>query len=321
MATPVKAPPMPTHAPDVHLKNPGARKPPRTLKGDLKALKGKVSSARTKWSDGRKSAEGKKEKLRKEAGEILSPVKKKLDDEKEVASEIAKPVFRAMQAVKSGLDPANGKTRPYVTSFGISAALSWILSPQILVAAYERIRFHTSTTDWGILHGPGRWFRDTLGMVSETGQTFGLVAAICMGLAPMFLFSVRNGVARYLAQSPYHGKMARFALTWLARAPYLVPAIYLTGIPYPKYVTALFGSPWRLEMWHFYVAGLFCTAYYCTMWVLDRVERLHRERLAMSDEERAKAKTMGPGLFHALLMVPAASVVTGFALYAPGAAW
>lgn len=321
MATPVKVPPKPTRAPDVHLAGSGSHKKPRTLKGDLTKLRGKASSARSKWVDGRKAANDKKEQVRKRAETILVPAKEKVSEEKKLAGEVMKPVYRAAGAIKAGLDPANGTTRPYVTSFGISAVVSWLVSPQILVAAYERIRFHTSTTDWGVLHGPGRWFRDTVGMATETGQTFGLVAAICLGLAPMFLFSVRNGVAKYLAESPYYGKAGRFAVKWLARAPYLVPSVYLTGVAYPKYVTSIFGSPWRLEMWHLYVAGLFCTAYYFTMWVFDRVERLHRERLAMSDEERAKSQSMGPGLFHVLLMVPLASIVTGVLLYAPGAAW
>ena len=304
MAT-TEIPPKPTRDPDVHLKDgSGRRKAPRTLKGDLGKLRGKVSAAVAKVGDGRKSAEEKKGEVREQAKEVLKPVSEKVDEEKKLVGEVMKPVYRAVGAVKAGLDPANGTTRPYVTSFGISAVVSWVLSPQILVAAYERIRFHTSTTGWGILHGPGRWFRDTVGRAAETGQTFGLVAAICLGLAPMLLFSVRNGVARHLAESPYYNKAGRFAIKWLARAPYLVPAIYLTGVSYPEYITPVFGSPWRLEMWHFYVAGLFCTAYYFTMWVFDRVE-----------------KGLGLGYFHVLLMTPLASIVTGALLYAPGAAW
>ena len=82
------------------------------------------------------------------------------------------------------------------------------------------------------------------------------------------------------------------------------PIGYIVGISYPGAVTAVFGSPWTLQMWQFWVAGLFCTAYYCTMWVFDRVE-----------------KGLGLGYFHVLLMTPLASIVTGAALYAPGAAW
>jgi hypothetical protein len=199
--------------------------------------------------------------------------------------------------------------------------ISWALGPQVLVAIYERLWFHTSTTSWGVLHGPGRWFRDTVGMAAETGQMFGLIAAICLGVTPMFLFSVRNMVAKYLAESPYYGKAGRFAIRWLARAPYLVPTVYLIGVAYPQYVTPVFGSPWRLEMWHFYVAGLFCTTYYFTMWVFDRIERLRVERQAMSAEEQASTQTMGPGMFHALLMVPLASIISGALLYTPNAAW
>lgn len=305
MATSVGIPPKPTRDPDVHLTGEsGGRKPLRTLKGDLRKLQGKVSAAAAKWGDGRKAATGKKEAVRKRADEVLKPAKDKASEEKELAGEVMAPVHKAIGAVRAGLDPANGKTRPYVTSFMISSAVSWAVGPQILVAAYERARFHTSTTSWGILHGPGRWFRDTLVTVFETGQTIGLVAAICLGLAPMFLFNLRNSTAAHIARSPYYGRLAKFGIKWLARAPYLVPAVYLTGVAYPKYVTALFGSPWVLAWWQVWVAALFCTAYYCTLWVFDRVE-----------------KGLGLGYFHVLLMTPLASIVTGVLLNTPGAAW
>jgi hypothetical protein len=303
VTAPVNAPPRPNHAPDVHLKNPGKRKPPRTLKGDLKALKGKVSSVRSKWTEGRKSVENKKEKVRKEAGEILAPAKQKASEEKKIAGEVMKPVLQAAVTAKKALDPANGKTRPYVTSFMISLVVSWVLSPQILLALYERIRFGTDTTGWGFLQGPGRWFRDTVGMAYETGQMTGLIASAIIGLAPMILTSTRNAAANHIAQSPYRGKASALALKWLGRLPYAVPVIYLTGVAYPEYVTPLFGHPWTLDWWQFWVAGLFCFAYYCTMWVFDRVE-----------------KGLGLGYFHVLLMVPLASIVSGV-LYAPGAAW
>lgn len=303
MTAPVNAPPRPTHAPDVHLKNPGKRKPPRTLKGDLKALKEKASSVRVKWTEGRKSAENKKEKVRKEAGKVLAPAKQKVSEEKQIAGEVMKPVFKVAVAVKKGLDPANGKTRPYVTSFMISLVVSWVFSPQILLALYERVRFGTNTTGWGFLQGPGRWFRDTVGMAYETGQMTGFIASICVGLAPMLLTSVRNMAATHVAQSSYQGRATGVVLKWLGRMPYLVPLVYLLGVSYPEYVTAWFGHPWTLAWWQFWVAGLFCIAYYSTMWVLDRVE-----------------KGLGLGYFHVLLMVPLASIVSGV-LYAPGAAW
>ncbi|MFE0472473.1 hypothetical protein ACFW2V_12750 [Streptomyces sp. NPDC058947] len=304
MTAPVKAPPKPTYDPDVHLKPSGARKPPRTLKGDLGKLKGKLSSARTKWADGQKSASKKKETVRKEAGEILTPVKQRVSEEREIAGEVTKPIVKAIETLKKGLDPANGKTRPYVTSFMISSVVSWAIGPQFLLAAYERIKYGTSTTGWGVLQGPGRWFRDTIGMAVETGQMVGFTAAICVGLAPMLLFSVRNMVASHVAQSSYYGKTATLAIKWLARLPWLVPVVFLIGVSYPKYVTALFGAPWVFGWWQVWLAGLFCTAYYCTMWVFDRVE-----------------KGLGLGYFHVLLMVPLASIVTGALLYTPGAAW
>lgn len=320
MATKAAIPPKPKTAPTVHLKG-RKRKPPRTLKGDLKALKGKLGSATTRWTESQGKAEEKKEKVRQEAEKILAPVKEKAAEEKKLAAEVMKPVQAAAAAIKNGLDPANGKTRPYVTSFMISSVMSWAVGPQILTALYERIRFGTSTTGWGILNGPGRWFRDTIGMAYESDRLGSLIWAAVMGLAPMFLMFTRNQVAGYLAQSTYRGRMVAFSITWLTRSAWLVPILFFIGVSYPDEVTAIFGSPWTFQMWQFWVAGLFCMAFYATMWTFDRIERLTRERAAMSEEELEKSQSMGPGIFHIVLMIPLASIVTGILLYAPGAAW
>lgn len=322
MASGVKIPPKPKRAPDVHLKGAGARrKPPRTLKGDLRALKGKASKFRSKWGDDRKEATKKKEEVRKKAAEILTPVKEKVEEEKKLLGEVMKPVQKVASIIRVSFEPGNGRARPYVSSFLLSCILSWAVGPQILIALYERIRFGTSTTGWGILNGPGRWFRDTVGMAVETGQTKTLVWSAVLGLTPMIILGVRNLSAGYLAQVTYRGKLATLGIQWLTRAAYLTPLLYLVGISYPGAVTWLFGSPWILEWWQIWVMALFCITYYFTAWVLDRIEKLNAERSAMSDEERAKSQDMGPGIFHAVLMVPAASVISGVLLYAPGAAW
>lgn len=320
MATPTGAPPRPKQAPTVHLKG-KHRKPLRTLKGDLKTLKGKLSSGASRWTQGAEGAEKKKAEVRKEAKKALAPVKDKVAEEKKLAAEVMKPVYKAIGVVRTNLDPANGKTRPYVTSFIISSVISWAVGPQILVASYERIHFGTSTTDWGILNGPGRWFRDTVGMAYESGQLGALIWSAILGLTPMVILFTRNIAAGHLAQATYRGRMSRLGIAWLTRSAYLIPILYIVGIPYPDEVTAIFGFSWTLQVWQFWVAGLFCMAFYMTMWVFDRIERLNRERQAMSDEEREKSQSMGPGIFHALLMVPVASIVTGALLYAPGAAW
>lgn len=304
MATPVKVPPKPTQDPDVHLKGSGERKTPRTLKGDVRAFKGKVASARSKWADDRKAANEKKQNVRKEAGKVMAPAKARIAEEKELAAEVVAPVYRTIETVKNGFDPSNKKTRPYVTSFALSSVLSWAIGPQVLVAAYERLRFGTNETDWGILHGPGRWFRDTARMAYETGRMGALIWAIVLGLTPMILLGARNAAARYVAQGSYRGRMADAAVKWLTRLPYLILIGYFVGIGYPDQIAWLFGSPWTLEWWQVYVMGLFCTAYYFTMWAFDRAE-----------------KGLGLGYFHVFLMVPAASIVTGALLHNPGAAW
>lgn len=298
MATPLKVPPRPTRDPDIHLKGHGTQKPSRTLKGDVKALAGTVSAARTKWADGRRTADKRKQDVRTEAAKVLAPVKAKIAEGKKRVDGAAGPVYKTIEAV------TNGKTRPYVTSFMISSVVSWAIGPQILLAAYERIRFGTSTTDWGLLHGPGRWFRDTVGMAHETGRMGALIWAIILGLTPMIFMGVRNMAACHVAQGAYRGRLSSLAIRWLTRAAYLVPVVYFTGVAYPESVTALFGAPWVLDWWQIYVMGLFCTAYYCTMWALDRIE-----------------KGLGLGYFHVILMVPVASIVTGALRYGPDAAW
>lgn len=303
MATKTAVPPPPNKAPTVHLKG-QHRKPQRTLKGDLKTLKGKLSSTASKWTEKSGEAEKKKEKVRKEAKGILLPAKEKVAQEKKLAAEVMKPVYKAIETVKTNLDPANGKTRPYVTSFMISSVVSWAIGPQIFVAAYERMRFGTSTTDWGILNGPGRWFRDTVGMAYESGRLGSLIWAAVLGLLPMIIMFARNQAAGYLAQGTYQGRLGMFGIKWLTRSAYLIPIVYFIGISYPDEVTAVFGSPWTLQMWQVWVASLFCLTFYCTMWVFDRVE-----------------KGLGLGYVHVLLMTPLASVITGAVLYAPGAAW
>lgn len=295
-------PPMPVHPPDVHLRT--KRKPVRTLKGDLRSLKEKAVTAGNNWRSGRETSEKKQEEVRAEAKEILAPVQGKIAEEKKVIGEIAEPVKAIIASSRGMLDPKNGKTKPYVTSFAFSAIASWAIGPQIFTALYGWARFGIFPQDWGILNGPGRWFRDTIVMAQETGKTGSLIWAAVLGLLPMMFMFARTMTANYLATSTYRGRMATFAVKWLTRSAWLVPIVFFTGVAYPDEVTWLFGSPWVMEMWQFWVAGLFCTAFYCTLWVFDRVEK----RLPL-------------GATHILLMTPLASIVTGVLLNSPGAAW
>lgn len=295
-------PPMPDSPPDVHLRS--KRKPARTLKGDLRNLKTKAVTAGNNWRNSRETSEKKQEEVRAEAKEILEPVQGKIAEEKKVIGEIAEPVKAIIASSRGMLDPKNGKTRPYVTSFGISAIASWALGPQFFTALYGLIRFGVVSDDWGVLKGPGRWFRDTLAMASDTGKTSSVIWAAVLGLLPLVFMFARNMTTNYLATSTYRGRAATFTVKWLTRSAWLVPIVFFTGVAYPDEVTWLFGSPWVMEMWQYWVAGLFCTAFYCTLWVFDRMEK----RLPL-------------GATHVLLMMPLASIVTGVLLNSPGAAW
>lgn len=303
MATDIKIPSQPTHPPDVHLRS-NRTKPSRTLKGDLISLRNRVTAVGNRWGEGQKRAEATRQKVTERASEIVAPVGGKVVEERKLAEQIVEPVQKAVASTRGMLDPKNGRTRPWVTSFFLSSIASWALGPQILTALYAWLWLDITPEDWGLLKGPGRWFRDTLVMAEESGQNASVIWAAVMGLLPMVLMFTRNMAAGHLAQGTYQGRMGAFAIRWLTRSAWLAPVIYFTGVAYPDQVEAVFGSPWAFEMWQFWVAGLFCTAFYCTLWVFDRIEK----RLPL-------------GATHVLLMIPLASIITGFCLNAPDAAW
>lgn len=336
MATPTEVPPKPTKPPTVHLK--GVRRtPPRTLKGDLRKLRNKAADTRRKWVDGRAAAEEKKKEVRKKAQFTLGPVRDRAVEEGRIAGEAMKPIQKAVVTARVVLSRKNRKTKPYVDAFFVAFALSWALSPQMLLAAYDRIVLMAGRpliapardasvleagrgTDWGILHGPGRWVRDTVRMAYETGQMGALVWAAVLGMLPMIILGIRNGAATYLSGFTYQGKLGQEAVRRLTQAAYAVPVVYLVGVAYPNLTEGLFGATWTLAWWQVWVTALVCVAYYSTMWALDRIERIHQERQMLSEEERDKLGNMRPDFFHILLMIPVASLF-GALLHAPGAAW
>lgn len=307
MATTVDPPPKPDRAPDVHLraKAQTSRKKSRTLKGDLRFLRERAASFGNRWSENRVKTEEKKTEVRKEADRILAPAREKFSTGRRPEGDITRPARPEPESAGRSTESGSRRTRPYVTSFGMSLILAWVVNPQqFLTAVYERARFHTGTTSWGIMHGPGRWFRDTLSTARETGQTAGLVGAIILGLAPMIILTIRNMSATHLAGSVGPGRAAALTVRWITRAAYLVPILFFVGISYPGIVTPLFGSPWEMHWWQLYVAGLFFTAYYFTTWVFDRM-----------------AKKLGPDYTHVLLMIPLASIISGALLDTPNALW
>ncbi len=287
MSTGTNVPPMPTQASDVHVRG-SRRKPVRTLKGDLAALKNKLAPA------GPESAK-----------DVPEPLGERPRDEKGRFADVpSRPVRSLVDRTREALDPGNSRTRPWAVSFLFSSVISWTVGPQIPTALYERIRFGTSTTDWGLLQGVGRWFRDTVGMAWETGQAGSLIWAAALGMLPMAILTLRNISKNHMTQNGHQGRSEQFAFKWLTRAAYLAPVVFFTGVSYPDQVTWLFGSPWTAQWWQFWVAGLFCSAYYCTLWVFDRM-----------------AKRLPLGFTHVMLMVPLSTIVTGILLYTPGAAW
>lgn len=293
----------------------------RLLNSRLRESRKKVESALEKWAENRTEAEHRRVDTREQTQELLAPVREKIEEEKALAGKVLQPVHWGIAAVRGNLDPKNGRTRPYVTSFMISSVLCWVFGPQLLLAAYDRIVLLSGRTliapardasvlaaghgaDWGILHGPGRWFRDTARMASETGQTAGLIWAALLGLLPMIILGIRNAVAAYLGQFTYQSKVGEWVIKRLTLAAYLAPVLYLIVVGYADWTQRWLGFAWVFHWWQVWTAALFCTAYYCLMWVLDRVEK----RLPL-------------GGTHVVLMMPVASIVTGALLNAPDAAW
>lgn len=331
MASLTPIPPIPDRPPTAHLSNP-ARKPPRTLKGDLKRLRekaveagGKLAEGRARWTEARARSTERKEEIRAEAETLLGPAREKVAEEKALALQVLEPLRRVLagmhQATKRNLDAERGRARPWSTVLGMSAVVSWVFGPQVFVALYDRAVLLAGRSllspgrdasvlaaghgaDWGVLHGPGRWFRDTLVMAGETGRMANLYWAAILGVVPLIILFTRNSAAAYLNQCSYKSNLGEAVLRWLTWAAYGTIPAYLVLAGHAKYTQAWFGFAVTLEQWQIGVAALFCTATYCTMWVFDRIEA--RKPL---------------GYTHVLLMTPTAAIVTGALLNAPDAAW
>lgn len=166
-----------------------------------------------------------------------------------------------------------------------AAGASWLIGPQTLVAAWDRIvlifgmeRYASGEEPmgWGLLHGPGRWFRDQVAANEENGTMLHLLACAAFGVVPLLVLAAHR-------EWPQYGK-------WLLGLLVGAPALYLIGVSY---------WGWPLTWTDIYVAGLFASAWYCTVW----------------------AKSKDEGIFRFLLMIPLASVVSGALLYSPGAAF
>jgi hypothetical protein len=296
-----------------------------------------IAAARTKWAEGRKASESKQQEVREEARVVIDPVKEKINESKDLAGQIVVPVLSGIQDTvdpivqASGREKAKGKSRPLVTSFGWSMILAWAVNPIMLMEAmYDRALGSKAPRDWGLLMGPGRWFRDTIVMAWETGQKASFTWAVVIGLLPMVIGTCKN-VAQSNPEGALYNSMRfldravgtvwgviRWALClvlpflrgsipqksqnespvkWLTRLSYATPLFYLLGLSYPGATQWLFGVTWTLQWWQVGVMALTCFSYYGVMWALDRME-----------------DGKGFDMTHVIIMMPLASMISGYAL-------
>lgn len=141
-------------------------------------------------------------------------------------------------------------------SFLWAMCFSWLIGIQFLVALWDRVMLiielpqlvsGSHPMGFGLLHGPGRWFRDTLADHWENGGMGRLLLAAVCGIAPLLL-AAAHGEKKKLGRLYFYGLLA-------------VPTFYLIGVSY---------WGWPLEWTDIYVACLSGTAWYCTLWAKEK---------------------------------------------------
>jgi hypothetical protein len=193
-------------------------------------------------------------------------LRQRIEEMKQRAAK-AKEQARAAQAV------LKEKTNPVRTTLGTqmsrkrwsfvwAMATSWLIGPQFLLALWDRLILIADRPEllsgdqpmnWGLLHGPGRWFRDALADHWEHGNTGRLLLAAVCGIAPLLL-AAAHGENRKLGRLYFYGLLA-------------VPVLYLIGVSYWS---------WPLAWTDIYMAMLAGTAWYCTLWAKEKEPGLTR---------------------------------------------
>jgi hypothetical protein len=201
--------------------------------------------------------------------------------------------------VKVFVDPRNGQK----WSFAWAVVASWVIGPQTMIAAYERLSGDPDPSGWGLMYGPGRWMRDTIKFAWEGGHMPALWMGALLGFIPMLIMSVPGKV------------LNTRQMAWIVGGGL---AVYFTGSAEDYHL-------WPpIQAWQLYVATLAAVAYYCGFIAFKRKQKanaaIEDARVNGVSEEGIRSMGSGGGPVQMLLMLPAASIFS-VVLYAPGAAF
>lgn len=211
----------------------------RTLKGHFSAAREKIGSVRRKREP---ESSDEEEEMPGESGE-------KDQETRTIRSKIAD--------ARKEIDPRNLTSRRW--SFLWATAAAWLVGPRFLIAVWDRaVRVFGQSQmmsgpqpmGFGLLHGPGRWFRDQVALHWENGSMGHLVLCAAFGIIHLVLIAAANTWGHY----------AR----WLLGTAILGPCVYMIGVSY---------AGWVLTWTDFYLVALFSSAWYCAVRLKDTKER------------------------------------------------
>lgn len=166
------------------------------------------------------------------------------------------PVPGKVPQVREHIDPRNFTSIRW--SFLWATAASWAIGPQFLVALWDRtmrtfgqnqMMSGPEPMDFGLLNGPGRWFRDQVGHHWENGSMEYILVCAAFGIVPLILVAAANTWSN-------HARL-------LLGAAILGPVVYMIGVSY---------LGWTLTVGDLYLVTLFALAWYCTWWFIEKKE-------------------------------------------------
>lgn len=133
-----------------------------------------------------------------------------------------------------------------------SFIICWSIGPQFFIALWDRVMKITGhhqlisgdePMGFGLMNGPGIWFRDTVGTHWETGTMGRLFLCAAFGIIPLAFYGASREWTKYRT---------------LFRACAIIPVcVFLLGISYAQ---------WEMTYEDLYIVTLFATAFYCFAW-------------------------------------------------------
>lgn len=201
--------------------------------------------------------EKQKKTLRERVADAREKVTKARGKVKEGTAKVAKrtePARKKVSDAREEVDPRNLTSRRW--SFLWATLAAWLIGPQFLIAIWDRacdlfgqetLMSGPDAMGFGVLHGPGRWFRDQVALHWEGGSMGHLLVCAAFGVVPLILMACANAW-------PGYGR-------WFLGVAILGPVVYLIGVSY---------AGWTLTMTDFYLVTLFGSAWYCTVWLREK---------------------------------------------------